>query len=794
MTEAIQTLVPRRADGEALELAMQRIELAGRLGPLGARLWVRHRFRCAEERPVEAVYTFALPRHGAVRRFRIEGEGFSVRSQLEPVEHALRRYEDALEDGHLAAVAEGRRDGLVTLALGNLRPGEAVTVALELVAGTDLEDRRVRFRFPFTLAPAYHRRMRAVRTGERSGEIELPEDGFGGLILPPWREDAERLHRVGFSLAVVAPVPVEEVASPSHPVRVRTAEDGRVLVELATEGDLPNRDLVLDLHLERPVEGVMWGATPDGARHFAAIVPSARLGQAGPGRRRVVFVLDRSGSMEGAGMEAARRAVLACLDALEPEDEVGVVAFGSRVERLTRTLRRATDAARARIRRAVEGIEAGGGTELLAGIEAGAELLGPEGGDLVVITDGQVFGTEEIVAGLVGLGVRVSCLGIGAASQDRFLAHVAEATGGVSRFLTARERVEEEALDLFRRIGRTVARDLAVRVVGADGASLGPVPEKAALEGFPVVVWGELPPGETGGSLRLSWEGREGPAGLDLPLEPPAGEPGATVALLRGARLAAALESAAPAIEGKTRGELEALARRFGLGNRAMALVAVHERADARPGELPATRVVPVGLPEDVQMEAYFARVECKWALPEGTGPGPDEPPVSPSNVAMVRGLLLEPESVEQQPVRSRGRRRGPERRARAAAGSPEDLELVAPVIAARLEADGGLPGRTLGARVAATVAAAVALAWFAQETGTARWRGCLERMLRFLRGVDGARLAPERAALLEEVLEALEAGYVPAGPWAELGRLAVGKRRRSWIGEVWEALEEAFA
>ena len=43
------------------------------------------------------------------------------------------------------------------------------------------------------------------------------------------------------------------------------------------------------------------------------------------------------------------------------------------------------------------------------------------GGDVLVITDGQVMGTEDIIAKARSLGVRIHCLGIGSASQDRFL-------------------------------------------------------------------------------------------------------------------------------------------------------------------------------------------------------------------------------------------------------------------------------------------------------------------------------------------------------------------------------------
>jgi uncharacterized protein with von Willebrand factor type A (vWA) domain len=72
-------------------------------------------------------------------------------------------------------------------------------------------------------------------------------------------------------------------------------------------------------------------------RTFAAIVPSALFGAIPKTPRRTVIVLDRSGSMQGAPIEQACKAIDACLAALAEEDSFGVVAFNSRVENLAWT-------------------------------------------------------------------------------------------------------------------------------------------------------------------------------------------------------------------------------------------------------------------------------------------------------------------------------------------------------------------------------------------------------------------------------------------------------------------------
>src|ERR1051325_5001007 len=134
--------------GETVSLAMQRLWLSGRVLTAGARIMVRHVFTSEEKRPLEVVYAFALPRDAALRRFRVTGDGFSVRSELKPVADAIKAYEAGIEAGHLSTLARQYGDGVVNLSLGNLRPGETVAVTLEIVAGVELDDGGLRFRFP----------------------------------------------------------------------------------------------------------------------------------------------------------------------------------------------------------------------------------------------------------------------------------------------------------------------------------------------------------------------------------------------------------------------------------------------------------------------------------------------------------------------------------------------------------------------------------------------------------------------------------------------------------------------
>src|SRR5215813_12486868 len=244
MTTFVPRILGRRED---MQLTMQSLFLTGQILPVGARLWVRHEFQSNELQPVEVVYAFALPREATLRRFRISGHGFDVASDLRSKEEARKEYEDGIAQGWLSSLASIYRDGLTNLSVGNIRPNEKVVVLLEILSGIELHDDGFRFRFPFTLAPSYHANARVVEAEPGLGEMELPENDFGDLMLPKFRKDASDLHAVGFSLELRTGDDIKEVASPSHTIRVEGERDQISRVSLARTSDLPDRDVVLDV-------------------------------------------------------------------------------------------------------------------------------------------------------------------------------------------------------------------------------------------------------------------------------------------------------------------------------------------------------------------------------------------------------------------------------------------------------------------------------------------------------------------------------------------------------------------
>lgn len=467
---------------------------------------------------IEATYIFPLPDRAGVTSFVMHVAGRRIEGVLQERGEARRAYDAAILRGERAAITEEERAGVFTLRAGNLMPGETATVELTLTGPLALGDGEATFRFPLVVAPRYM--PGAPLPGASVGDgIAADTDAVpdASRISPPILL-AGQPNPVRLSLEVAldpAGLSLSNIRSSLHVVRA-SSEGSRFSVKLEP-GERLNRDFILRFSIARETVSASLRIEPDaggssGAFLLTLVPPS---GPAHTRPRDVVFILDRSGSMRGWKMVAARRAVARMVDTLTDRDRFTVIAFDDQVEFPAESpggaLMAASDRHRFQAVEMLAKIEARGGTELAAplgvatsSLSASTAGIGERDRALVLVTDGQV-GNEDQLLRLIAPklhGTRVFTLGIDRAVNAAFLQRLAGLGGGSSELVESEDRLDEVMDRFHRRLGTPVLTEL--RLAG-DGLELVPdsiVPSRLPdlFEGAPVLISGRWR-GTPGGAI-----------------------------------------------------------------------------------------------------------------------------------------------------------------------------------------------------------------------------------------------------------------------------------------------------
>lgn len=555
-----------------------------------ARIVLRQRFSNPTAQALRVVYQVPLPADAAVSGFNFELGEERIMGEVDRRAAARERFEEALVEGRTAALLEQEREDLFTQEVGNLPPGQEVVCELVLDQRLSWEHGGWAFRFPTVVGPRYlGQEGRVPDAGRVAVEVAEGDPGARMTLALVVRDE-----RTGV------------LTSPSHALSV---DRGRAT--LAEGGAALDRDLVVRwavaalapgarLDLARAAEG------PAEASGLLTLVPPQVPGPVVP--RDLVVLLDTSGSMHGRPLQQAVAVACALVDSLLPQDQLQLVEFSTRPRAWREQPVAATPAARAEAVAWLRALQAGGGTEMRAGIEAAlARLRGEAQRQVVLVTDGLIGFEQEIVRAVrEGLprGSRVHTVGIGSSVNRGLLTPVARAGGGIERVIGLDEDAQRAAAELVAATAAPLVVDLELSgsalvevvhhrppdLLAAHPSRLG---LRLRAEGGELVVRGQTAAGP--------WEQR-----LSVPATAPGQGSGAVVTLVGRERVEEAELRAA--VGANVDREVEALGIQYQVATRRTSWLAVSQARTVDPGK-PTRRVrVPQAVPYGASVEGLGLR------------------------------------------------------------------------------------------------------------------------------------------------------------------------------------------
>jgi Ca-activated chloride channel homolog len=488
--------VVRNATSVALPLAG--VDITASVADRVAGVTVLETFRNPYQEHLEAVYTFPLAGGSAVSDFELRVGSRTVRGVVKERGEARREYQQALDDGKRAALLEQERDDVFTVQVGNLPPGEEVTVKITYSERLPFfEDGSTELRLPLVVAPRYipgtptDRGMAGDGTAD---DTDVVPDA--SRITPPRLAPGfDPKVSLGLSVELVGGTPgemgLDDLSCSQHATKTSIG-NGVVRVALAREDEPLDRDFVLRWRLAGESTRSTFLVHHDaegGSFGMVSVAPPRRDGFLGT-PRDVVFVVDRSGSMGGVKMASAARACSVLLGTLGPRDRFAIQAFDNVVEWMpvagdaSGHFFAADEAGIVKGDEFLRGIDARGGTELDGAVGAAIRALAARSDTagrapvIVVLTDGEIGDESRVLKRIQReLGdARVFTVGIDTAVNDGFLRRLASLGGGTATFVEPGLQLEDALRAVGREIGRPLVVDLRVEDVdaGLDAASLAP--------------------------------------------------------------------------------------------------------------------------------------------------------------------------------------------------------------------------------------------------------------------------------------------------------------------------------
>lgn len=580
-----------------------------------ARARVEQHFRNPSDDWQEGIYVFPLPENAAVDHMKMKIGERIVEADVKEKAAAKAVYEQAKSGGQRAALVEQERPNIFTTSVANIPPHGDITVAIEYQQTLRYDAGRFSLRFPMVVGPRYipGQPIGKSDAGWAPDTDRVPD---ASRITPPVlkpQDGQAPINPVRLKVTLDAGVPLADIASPYHAVKLVRPTQHSAEVELA-DGAVPaNKDFELSwrpaptqapqaaLFTERGRDktyGLLMLLPP------SAAMPSARL------PREVIYVIDTSGSMTGPSLNQAKQALAMAVSRLSADDRFNIVEFNSYAASLFPEAQPASAGNLDQARAFIGALRAQGGTEMAAALNLA--LTGKEDSarvrQVIFLTDGSV-GNEDELFRLIEAKLgdsRLFTVGIGSAPNSGFMTKAAQVGRGTFTYIGRIEEVKDKMDALFAKLESPVVNGVRIDWPGQAESYPARVPD--LYLGEPVQVSFALDEAARG-DIKVSGMRGATTWSASLPLD--RAETGRGLGVLWAREKIGALidRLRAGASEDDVKQQVVAIAVEHHLASKYTSLVAV-DKTPARPADAPLKGgAMPTNLPEGWNYGAVFGEL-----------------------------------------------------------------------------------------------------------------------------------------------------------------------------------------
>src|SRR6184192_1418256 len=396
---------------------------------------------------LEGFYMFPVPKGAHIDKFSMEIGGKTVDAELLPADKARGIYEDIVRKMRDPALLE--------------------------YAGRDLFKVRI-----FPIEPRSRKPIKISYT-----ELLRSDAGTVTYLYPLSTEkfSARPIKNLSVKIEIKSADPLASIYSPSHKVEIKRDGANRAVIGYESKDEKPDTDFQLVYSSDTRDVGLrLITYKPDSDDGYFLLLAAPTISNdTKPAAKDVVFVADTSGSMAGAKLQQAQKALRFCVENLNSDDRFEIVRFSTEAEPLFRELVPADSDHRKRANGFIDDFKPIGGTAIADALQSALKVRPDKSNRpfvVIFLTDGlPTVGTrnpDEIVANVKNAsGVRIFSFGIGSDVNTQLLDQIAEGTRAFSQYVLANEDLELKVSNFYTRIKEPALTNLKLDLGGGIRAS-----------------------------------------------------------------------------------------------------------------------------------------------------------------------------------------------------------------------------------------------------------------------------------------------------------------------------------
>jgi len=422
---------------------IKELSLQARIVDQVARVQVSQSFVNTGSRQMEVSFVFPLPYDGAVDQLTFMVDGKEIPAKLLPAKEAREIYEGYVRRNLDPALLEWIGTGMFKTNVFPVPPGA---------------ERKVNLRY-----------NQLLRKDRHVTDFLFP--------LSTAKYTSAPVERVSIEASIESTIAIKSVYSPTHTIDVKRSDDRHATIKFEVQNQVPATDFRLFYDVAKGEVGasvLSYRPSADDDGYFLLLAsPQIKADSTQRPPKTTIFVVDRSGSMSGKKMEQAKEALRFVLNNLRQGDTFNIVAYDSSVESFRPELQKHDDETRKAALGFIEGLYAGGSTNIDGALTAALGMIqdAKRPSYVIFLTDGLPTAGETNESKIVDRArqnnkhrTRVVNLGVGYDVNSRLLDRLSRVNYGQSEFVRPDEDLEVHVSRLHNRISAPVMTEVKVDV------------------------------------------------------------------------------------------------------------------------------------------------------------------------------------------------------------------------------------------------------------------------------------------------------------------------------------------